>query len=196
MSTASMPAPETASIPQGERETVKCFYCKMNQFRTESSKCRRCKRDVDPPQTADQLGGLANAFAQTLAPAPPLWPETDFEILHIVMADLLKELREKAHLSQRQLSVRMQTPRTWVSKLENARAFPTLGSLYRLCDALGITVAEFTMRVDQRRILATLARVAQESFVSTTTGAPSIWPSPQRPRSVALKRGDTECAKP
>jgi transcriptional regulator with XRE-family HTH domain len=45
-------------------------------------------------------------------------------------------------LSQRQLALRMQVPRTYVSKIENEKAVPTLSSLYRLATALEVSVAE------------------------------------------------------
>jgi transcriptional regulator with XRE-family HTH domain len=49
-------------------------------------------------------------------------------------------LRQRSGLSQRQLAMRMQVPRTYVSKIENDKATPTLSSLARLADALQITV--------------------------------------------------------
>lgn len=159
MSTASMPAPETASIPQGERETVKCFYCKLSQFRAESSKCRRCKRCVDDPALME----VVTVQIAATAPAPVLWPETDYDLLAMVVAELFTELRGKARLSQRQLAARMGVPRSYISKIENSKVMPVLSSLYRICDALGVTVTEFTTRVDQRRIMITLHRIATEA---------------------------------
>jgi transcriptional regulator with XRE-family HTH domain len=45
-------------------------------------------------------------------------------------------------LSQRQLAMRMKVPRTYVSKIENEKATPTLSSLERLATALEVTVPE------------------------------------------------------
>ena len=45
-------------------------------------------------------------------------------------------------LSQRQLAGRMAVPRTYVSKIENEKATPTLSSLERLARALEVTVPE------------------------------------------------------
>ncbi len=44
----------------------------------------------------------------------------------------VREIRRARHLSQRQLASRMQVPRTYISKIENGKAIPTLGSLERL----------------------------------------------------------------
>ena len=50
----------------------------------------------------------------------------------------VREIRRARHLSQRQLAGRMQVPRTYISKIENGKAIPTLGSLERLAAALGV----------------------------------------------------------
>jgi len=50
----------------------------------------------------------------------------------------VKDIRRSRHLSQRQLAGRMQVPRTYISKIENGKAIPTLSSLERLANALGV----------------------------------------------------------
>jgi transcriptional regulator with XRE-family HTH domain len=54
----------------------------------------------------------------------------------------VKEIRRARHLSQRQLAGRMQVPRTYISKVENGKAIPTLGSLERLAAALGVHIRQ------------------------------------------------------
>jgi transcriptional regulator with XRE-family HTH domain len=51
-------------------------------------------------------------------------------------------LRQHHGLSQRQLALRMGVPRTYVSKIENEKATPTLSSLARLAEALTVSVSE------------------------------------------------------
>jgi transcriptional regulator with XRE-family HTH domain len=58
------------------------------------------------------------------------------------VAGQVKEIRLARHLSQRQLAGRMQVPRTYISKIENGKAIPTLGSLERLAEALGVDVRQ------------------------------------------------------
>ena len=60
--------------------------------------------------------------------------------LQIAMA--IRMLRQRSGLSQRQLALRMQVPRTYVSKIENDKATPTLSSLERLAGALEVTITE------------------------------------------------------
>jgi transcriptional regulator with XRE-family HTH domain len=56
------------------------------------------------------------------------------------VAAQVREIRRARHMSQRQLASRMQVPRTYISKIENGKAIPTLGSLERLADALEVGV--------------------------------------------------------
>jgi transcriptional regulator with XRE-family HTH domain len=58
------------------------------------------------------------------------------------VAGQVRELRRARHLSQRQLAGRMMVPRTYISKIENGKAIPTLGSLERLATALGVEVRQ------------------------------------------------------
>jgi transcriptional regulator with XRE-family HTH domain len=51
-------------------------------------------------------------------------------------------LRQRGGMSQRQLAARMNVPRTYVSKIENEKATPTLSSLERLARALEVQVSD------------------------------------------------------
>ena len=67
------------------------------------------------------------------------------------VAGLVKEIRRARHLSQRQLAGRMQVPRTYISKIENGKAIPTLSSLERLADALGVNVRQLVRDARSQR---------------------------------------------
>ncbi|MGA3210551.1 MAG: helix-turn-helix transcriptional regulator [Terriglobales bacterium] len=58
------------------------------------------------------------------------------------VASAIRLLRQRNGYSQRQLAMRMQVPRTYVSKIENEKATPTLSSLERLARALEVTIPE------------------------------------------------------
>jgi transcriptional regulator with XRE-family HTH domain len=58
------------------------------------------------------------------------------------VAAAIRSLRMRAGLSQRQLALRMSVPRTYVSKIENEKACPTLNSLERLAGALRVRVCD------------------------------------------------------
>lgn len=67
------------------------------------------------------------------------------------VAGQVREIRRARHLSQRQLASRMQVPRTYISKIENGKAIPTLGSLERLALALGVGVCHLVRDARSRR---------------------------------------------
>lgn len=78
-------------------------------------------------------------MTQAVTGPPPLpSPPTP----HLQIAEAIRTLRHKTGLSQRQLALRMSVPRTYVSKIENEKATPTLSSLARLAKALEVTVPD------------------------------------------------------
>ena len=119
------------------------------------------------------------------------------------VAGQVKEIRRARHLSQRQLAGRMQVPRTYISKIENGKAIPTLGSLERLAGALGVDVRQLVQDARSRRddevasILADplLAEIAAllptwtRCIVRCFMARPATWPSGTgAPRKGALAR--------
>ncbi len=71
----------------------------------------------------------------------PRMPET-MPSNRLPVAAAIRSLRLRAGLSQRQLAQRMNVPRTYVSKIENEKACPTLSSLERLAEALRVRVCD------------------------------------------------------
>jgi len=67
------------------------------------------------------------------------------------VAGQVREIRKARHLSQRQLAGRMMVPRTYISKIENGKAIPTLGSLERLANALEVDVCQLVRDSRSRR---------------------------------------------
>jgi len=72
---------------------------------------------------------------------PPPEPEESGE-REVHVARAIRDLRHRSGLSQRQLALRMGVPRTYVSKIENEKATPTLSSMARLAAALEVTVPD------------------------------------------------------
>jgi transcriptional regulator with XRE-family HTH domain len=67
------------------------------------------------------------------------------------VAGQVREIRKARHLSQRQVAKRMQVPRTYISKIENGKAIPTVGSLERLAAALEVDVRHLVRDARSRR---------------------------------------------
>ncbi len=112
-----------------EREVLKCGRCKLVQFLTASASCRRCKHSLEVEKPAP-------------APAPLVLVPAPVEAAQgIEVATAVRDLRHVRNLSQRQLAARMNVPRTYISKIENGKAMPTLSSLHRLAKALDVDMS-------------------------------------------------------
>lgn len=122
------------------REVVRCEHCTLVQYRTSNSLCRRCHRPLDFEETY--------ALGPQPIPVPVPFSATDAG-LHV--AAQVRDIRKARHLSQRQLASRMQVPRTYISKIENGKAIPTLGSLERLAEALEVDVSQLVRDARSRR---------------------------------------------
>ena len=121
----------TTLVSVETREVVRCDYCSLVQYRTANSLCRKCHKALDveePPHPALQL-----------VPNPSFTPS---EEAGLQVAGQVRDIRKARHLSQRQLAGRMQVPRTYISKIENGKAIPTLGSLERLAAALDVDISQ------------------------------------------------------
>lgn len=126
MAPVAVPVP----VPGADREVVRCEHCKLNQYRTSSDICRRCKKSLVAEQPKLQP---AIALVPDNASAPRQ------EGLQVATA--VRDLRRVRNLSQRQLAGRMNVPRTYISKIENGKAMPTLSSLDRLARALQVDIS-------------------------------------------------------
>lgn len=62
----------------------------------------------------------------------------------------LRRARKKARVTQSQLASRLGCQRTWVSKIENGVCEPTIQSLIRIGDALGIPAWNLLWKVQER----------------------------------------------
>src|SRR5450432_3371304 len=120
----------TTLAPVEDREVVRCDQCHLVQFRTSNNLCRKCRTSLDEDEPEPIL-------VQAL---PVMVPE-GANRSEVQVAQAIRSLRLGHGLSQRQLALRMGVPRTYVSKIENEKATPTLSSLARLADALTVSVS-------------------------------------------------------
>ena len=121
----------TTLVSVETREVVRCDYCSLVQYRTNNSLCRKCHKPLDIEEPVPQ--------ALQLVPNPSSPPSAE---AGLQVAGQVRDIRKARHLSQRQLAGRMQVPRTYISKIENGKAIPTLGSLERLASALEVDISQ------------------------------------------------------
>jgi len=122
----------TTLAPVDSREVIRCDRCLLVQFRTTNNLCRRCHLSLDEeePPIAAPIPEVMPIHANGCTPG------------HLNLAYSIRTLRLRSGLSQRQLALRMSVPRTYVSKIENEKATPTLSSLERLAKALEVNVPD------------------------------------------------------
>jgi len=126
----SMPESQLQAVPVTEREVLRCESCKLVQFRNAADTCRRCKKSLLPEQPKVEA---------VIALVPEPTARTAEGGLQVATA--VRDLRHVRNLSQRQLAARMGVPRTYISKIENGKAMPTLSSLDRLARALQVDIS-------------------------------------------------------
>jgi transcriptional regulator with XRE-family HTH domain len=131
MATTPVQVPVTMPLTMPSREVLRCDHCALVQFRTSNSMCRRCHKPLDVEEIPAPLEVVAVAES----------PASNLDA-GLRVAAQVKDIRKARHLSQRQLASRMQVPRTYISKIENGKAIPTLGSLERLANALEVDICQ------------------------------------------------------
>src|SRR6202051_1603722 len=142
----------TNLAPVDSREVVRCDHCLLVQFRTSNNLCRRCHISLDEEEPE---------IVQ--APAPQLVPAAHRG--HLNLASSIRSMRLRNGLSQRQLAGRMGVPRTYVSKIENEKATPTLSSLARLARALEVTVPDLLSGGERNR-QEEVRELMQDQFIA------------------------------
>jgi transcriptional regulator with XRE-family HTH domain len=110
------------------------------QFRTANSLCRRCHKPLEVEEPERLVPQFAGEPEEAVA-----------EDNSLQFARAVRDLRKGRNLSQRQLAGRMQVPRTYISKIENGKAMPTLSSLARLAAALEIDICHLLRDARSRR---------------------------------------------
>src|ERR1035437_10434542 len=130
----------TTLVSLDAREVVRGDPCTLVQYRPSNSLCRRCHKPLDIEEPA------------ILGPQPvPNPPVQATEEAGLRVAGQVREIRRARHLSPRQLAGRMQVPRTYISKIENGKAIPTIGALERLAAALEVDVCQLVRDSRSRR---------------------------------------------
>jgi len=145
----------TTLAPVDSREVVRCDHCLLVQFRTTNDLCRRCHATLDEDEPEVVIA----------EPLPQIVPSHGNGRGHLNLASSIRSLRLRNGLSQRQLATRMSVPRTYVSKIENEKATPTLSSLERLARALEVTVPDLLSGGERNR-QEEIRDLAQDQFIA------------------------------
>lgn len=166
----------TTLAPVDSREVVRCDDCHLVQFRTNNNLCRRCKKSLDEDEPEPILVEQA-----------PMAEPVRGRHTHLQVAAAIRMLRQRSGLSQRQLALRMLVPRTYVSKIENEKAVPTLSSLQRLATALEVSVGDL-LRGASRTVEDEIEDLMKDEFMAELVSLMPKLDSMQRSSLMAQMR--------
>jgi len=144
----------TTLAPVDSREVLRCDHCHLVQFRTNNNLCRKCHLSLDTEEPEPEIAIVAEA------------PVANGHGNGLQIALAIRSLRLRSGLSQRQLALRMQVPRTYVSKIENEKATPTLSSLQRLANALEVSVPDLLQSATSDARQLEIQELMADSFIA------------------------------
>jgi transcriptional regulator with XRE-family HTH domain len=116
------------------RQVLRCAVCQLVQFRHENHYCVRCKQLLFTDEQTFQVGDTP------AAPGPVVVEK--LKTHNEFVRENVNKIRRMNDLSQRQLSEKVGSPRTWISKIENGKVDLTINSLERLAKALGVSIID------------------------------------------------------
>jgi transcriptional regulator with XRE-family HTH domain len=125
---------------ESERDVVRCKVCGLVQYRTRTGGCRRCLRTLPPPMEVllpppaaqDLPGDDRQLFDQ--------WQNQD-TVTNI--GQRIRQLRESRGMTQSQLQARSRVSRSYLSRIESGQMTPSLGTLEKISEALGVGLSRF-----------------------------------------------------
>ena len=123
-----------------DREVIRCKTCGLVQYRTRTGNCRRCLRLlppkveflIPPPEPQDLPGDDRQLFEK--------WPNRE-TVENI--GQRIRQLRESRGMTQSQLQARSRVSRSYLSRIESGQMTPSLGTLEKISEALGVGLNRF-----------------------------------------------------
>jgi transcriptional regulator with XRE-family HTH domain len=110
-----------------DREVIRCKTCGLVQYRTRTGNCRRCLRLL-PPKVEFLIP----------PPDPQELPGDDRQL-----GQRIRQLRESRGMTQSQLQARSRVSRSYLSRIESGQMTPSLGTLEKISEALGVGLNRF-----------------------------------------------------
>ena len=131
---------EAISTFEMDREVIRCKTCGLVQYRTRTGNCRRCVRLLPPkveflipPPAQQELPGDDRQLFEK-------WPNRE-TVENI--GQRIRQLRESRGMTQSQLQARSRVSRSYLSRIESGQMTPSLGTLEKIAEALGVGLNRF-----------------------------------------------------
>lgn len=123
-----------------DREVIRCKTCGLVQYRTRNDVCRRCLHMLPPkveflipPPAPQELPGDERQLFEK-------WPNRE-TVENI--GQRIRQLRESRGMTQSQLQARSRVSRSYLSRIESGQMTPSLGTLEKISEALGVGLNRF-----------------------------------------------------
>src|ERR1700689_1241406 len=123
-----------------DREVTRCKTCGLVQYRTKNDVCRRCLHMLPPkveflipPPVPQELPGDERQLFEK-------WPNRE-TVENI--GQRIRQLRESRGMTQSQLQARSRVSRSYLSRIESGQMTPSLGTLEKIAEALGVGLNRF-----------------------------------------------------
>lgn len=123
----------TALAAVEDRDVVRCDHCQLVQFK-RGEICVKCRTPYAEEKIVESVKQSGNGAAPRTA--SPLPRGCD-------VAEALKRFRTASGISQRQFAKVIGVPRTYVSKIENRKAIPTITSIQKFAKGFKVTERQF-----------------------------------------------------
>jgi transcriptional regulator with XRE-family HTH domain len=139
---------KAAQEATSDRDVLRCQLCGLVQYRTRTGYCRRCLRllpmvqavTLPPPQAPPPEQEAANRA----------WPNVQ-TVERI--GNRVRQLREWRSMTQSQLQSRSKVSRSYLSRIESGQMTPSLGTLEKISEALGIGLNRFFLPENQGELM-------------------------------------------
>ncbi|WP_263416673.1 helix-turn-helix domain-containing protein [Terriglobus albidus] len=106
------------------REIIRCTRCRLQQYMTQTQRCRRCSGDLLPPLPPE--------------PEQPQSSQSQTITASNLMASRLRLVRRCRHFSQPEMAERARVSQQFISVMERGRSRVTLETLERYANALNL----------------------------------------------------------
>jgi transcriptional regulator with XRE-family HTH domain len=123
-----------------DRDVIRCKACGLVQYRTKNDVCRRCLHMLPPkveflipPPVPQELPGDERQLFEK-------WPNRE-TVENI--GQRIRQLRESRGMTQSQLQARSRVSRSYLSRIESGQMTPSLGTLEKISEALGVGLNRF-----------------------------------------------------
>jgi transcriptional regulator with XRE-family HTH domain len=125
---------------ESDRDVIRCLTCGMVQYCTRNGNCRRCLHLlkpkvaflIPPPAPLELQGDDCQSSEK--------WPNR--ETLKNI-GSRIRQLRESHGMTQTQLNANSGISRSYLSRIESGQMTPSLGTLEKISEALGVGLNRF-----------------------------------------------------